>query len=178
MWLDETVIGLNLCPFAKSVSDAKRIEYFVSNVDSDLELIAELEQKLNELAEDDSIETCLLIHPNVLVDFVDYNQFLDNADSLLEVMKLEGVIQIASFHPNYQFAGTTEKSPENFTNRSPFPMLHLLRESSVQAAIETYPNINDVPKTNIERMNSLGYEALTSKLTHLQNYSKSPAEIK
>ena len=172
MWLNDTVIGLNLCPFAKSVRDANTIKFLVTNATTDLELITELEQQLNELVDKGSIETCLLIHPNVLVDFDDYNQFLDNADSLLDVMKLKGVIQIASFHPDYLFAGTTGKSPENFTNRSPFPMLHLLRESSVQAAIESHADINNVPITNIECMNSLGYEALSSKLRQQQNNTK------
>ncbi len=171
MWLNETVIELNLCPFAKSVRDANSIRFFVTNVATDLELITELEQQLKELMNDDSIETCLLIHPEALIDFDDYNQFLNQADSLLDIMELEGVIQIASFHPNYQFADTSDKSPENFTNRSPFPMLHLIRESSVQTAIESYPDINNVPKRNIEHMNSLGYEALESKLRLLRNYS-------
>ncbi|MEO8009391.1 MAG: DUF1415 domain-containing protein, partial [Betaproteobacteria bacterium] len=103
-------------------------------------------------------ETTLLIHPHVLSDFSDYNAFLEQADDAVSELGLEGVIQVASFHPRYQFEDTGPDDIENYTNRSPFPMLHLLREASVERAVTTYPDTTDIYRKNIETLRSLGHE--------------------
>jgi hypothetical protein len=157
-WLERAVIGLNLCPFAKPIRD--RIRYAVSVADTPDELRADLVDELHTLAEADAeeIETTLLIHPRVFSDFLDYNDFLEVADETLEDLDLVGEIQIASFHPRYQFAGTEPDDIENYTNRSPYPMLHLLREASVEAAVEAHPDTAQINEKNIETMRALGHE--------------------
>ena len=157
-WLEKAVIGLNLCPFAKPVKN--RIRYAVSEADSPEALRADLVDELQTLAEADpeEIETTLLIHPRVLSDFLDYNDFLEVADETLEDLDLVGEIQIASFHPRYQFAGTEPDDIENYTNRSPYPMLHLLREASVEAAVDSHPDTHKINERNVETMRALGHE--------------------
>lgn len=157
-WLEKAVIGLNLCPFAKPVRN--RIRYAVSAADTPEALRADLIDELRLLAEADpeEIETTLLIHPRVLADFLDYNDFLEAADGTVEDLDLVGEIQIASFHPQYQFAGTGPDDIENYTNRSPYPMLHLLREASVEAAVEAHPDTWQINEKNIETMRALGHE--------------------
>lgn len=157
-WLEKAVIGLNLCPFAKPIRN--RIRYAVSEADTPEALRADLMDELQTLAEADpeEIETTLLIHPLVLADFLDYNDFLDVADDTLADLDLVGEIQIASFHPRYQFAGTEPDDIENYTNRSPYPMLHLLREASVEAAVDGYPDTAQINEKNIETMRALGHE--------------------
>lgn len=159
-WLERAVIGLNLCPFAKAVHLGERIRYAVSVADTPDELRADLVDELQTLAEADpgEIETTLLIHPRVFDDFLDYNDFLEVADDTLEELDLVGEIQVASFHPRYQFAGTEPDDIENYTNRSPYPMLHLLRESSVDAAVAAFPDTEQIYERNIETMRSLGHE--------------------
>ena len=157
-WLDKAVIGLNLCPFAKPIRN--RIRYAVSEADTPEALRADLVDELQTLAaaDPDEIETTLLIHPRVLADFLHYNDFLEVADETLEDLDLVGEIQIASFHPLYQFAGTEPDDIENYTNRSPCPMLHLLREASVEAAVEAHPDTAQINERNIETMRALGHE--------------------
>ena len=157
-WLEKAVIGLNLCPFAKPVRD--RIRYAVSVAETPDELRADLVDELQTLAAADpgEIETTLLIHPRVFPDFLDYNDFLEVADETLEELDLVGEIQVASFHPEYQFAGTEPDDIENYTNRSPYPMLHLLRESSVDAAVAAYPDTAQIYEKNIETLRALGHE--------------------
>ena len=116
------------------------------------------------MLDEPELETTLLIHPAVLSDFLDFNDFLGQADELLRRSGLEGVFQLASFHPHYQFAGTAPEDAENYTNRSPYPVLHLLREASLEAAIERYPDTADIPERNIERMESLGSARLKALL--------------
>jgi uncharacterized protein len=159
-WLERAVIGLNLCPFAKPVHVGGRIRYAVSVADTPDELRADLMDELQTLAEADpgEIETTLLIHPRVFADFLDYNDFLEVADDTLEELDLVGEIQVASFHPQYQFAGTEPDDIENYTNRSPYPMLHLLRESSVDAAVAAFPDTEQIYEKNIETMRALGHE--------------------
>src|SRR5262245_13615518 len=132
-WISTMVIGLNLCPFAERVFQANRIRYVVSGAATETALLDDLARELTflALAPIVEVETTLLIHPQVLQDFLDYNDFLDSAEGLLQDLGLTGVIQLASFHPQYQFADTEPDDVANYTNRSPFPMLHLLRESSV-----------------------------------------------
>lgn len=160
-WLERAVIGLNLCPFAKPVHAAGRIRYAVSVAETPDELRADLVDELQTLAAADpaEIETTLLIHPRVFAaDFLDYNDFLEIADETLVDLDLVGEIQVASFHPRYQFAGTEPDDVENYTNRSPYPMLHLLRESSVSAAVEAFPDTEQIYEKNIETMRALGHE--------------------
>jgi hypothetical protein len=121
--------------------------------------------ELERLGAERDIATTLLIHPCVLQDFSAYNQFLDAADNLLEHLRLEGVYQVASFHPDYQFAGTAQDDPENYTNRSPYPLLHLLREDSLDLAIASHPDVAGIPVRNIRLMNELGIEKLDRMLT-------------
>ncbi|CAL62688.1 Conserved hypothetical protein [Herminiimonas arsenicoxydans] len=159
-WLEKAVIGLNLCPFAKAVHIKNQIRYVVSkarNVDA---LLDDLEAELKTLhaADAANIDTILLIHPDVLQDFLDYNDFLEIADELVEELELDGEIQIASFHPHYQFAGTAANDIENYTNRSPYPILHLLRESSIERAVEAFPQAETIFEKNMETLRELGLE--------------------
>lgn len=157
-WLEKAVIGLNLCPFAKSVYVKNQVRYAVSNARDVETLHHELTTELLRLKEcdPDEIDTTLLIHPWVLTDFMDYNDFLHVADATVEELDLGGEIQIASFHPQYQFADTVPDDVSNFTNRSPFPTLHLLRESSIARAVAAFPDASTIYEKNIETMHRLG----------------------
>lgn len=159
-WLEKDVIGLNLCPFAKAVHVAGQIRYAVSAATTSEALIDDLvaELKTIQAADPAAIDTTLLIHPQVLNDFLDYNDFLDVAEAALEELGLVGVIQVASFHPQYQFSGTTPEDVTNRTNRSPYPTLHLLREASVERAVENYPGAEEIPARNMETMRRLERE--------------------
>ena len=157
-WIERAVIGLNLCPFAKAVHVKGQIRYAVCMTNSPEVLLTELIRELQFLVNADpaDIDTTLLIHPHVFTDFLDYNDFLEVADAAIAELKLEGVIQIASFHPQYQFAETEPDDITNFTNRSPYPTLHLLREASVTRAVTAFPDAGDIFKKNIETMRTLG----------------------
>ena len=157
-WIERAVIGLNLCPFAKSVYVKRQIRYVVSDAQTPVALLDNLEVELRTLVQTDPavVETTLLIHPQALADFLEYNEFLDVAETALKRLGLRGVIQIASFHPQYQFAGTASDDVTNYTNRSPYPMLHLLREASVEQALAAVPEAKDIPQRNIETMRRLG----------------------
>ena len=163
-WVEDVVVGYNLCPFAKRELVRNRVRFVVSEAETEDELLQALHSELQRLEDEPEIETSLLIHPGVLQDFGPYNEFLDAADGLLAYLDMEGVYQIASFHPDYQFAGTKPDAAENYTNRSPFPMLHLLREASLEAAIDSYPDVDGIPQRNIELMNELGSEKMRSIL--------------
>jgi hypothetical protein len=158
-WLQKAVIGLNLCPFAGSVYARNQVRYAISQAETPEELLADLLGELRFLTAADpaDVETTLLIHPWVLEDFLDYNDFLDVADAALEETGLVGEIQIASFHPQYQFAGTEPDDVENCTNRSPYPILQLLREESVERAVESVPDASEIFERNIETMRRLGH---------------------
>jgi hypothetical protein len=157
-WLEKAVIGLRLCPFAASPYRRGLIRYRVSEQRSCEGLVDELEQELLHLAAADPLlcETSLLIHPHVLGDFLDYNQFLNQADAVVTALGLEGVLQIASFHPEYQFAGSAADDVENCSNRSPYPMLHLLREASVGRASAEFPDVSEIGNRNIATLRELG----------------------
>lgn len=157
-WLEAAVIGLDLCPFAGAVHAEKRIRYAVTAAETPEALLEALMAELRTLAAADpgEIETTLLIHPRVFGDFLDYNDFLDVADAALDELSLAGEIQIASFHPRYQFAGTAPEDIGNFSNRSPYPMLHLLREASVERAIAAHPDTAQIPEKNLETLRRLG----------------------
>ncbi|NQV73815.1 DUF1415 domain-containing protein [bacterium] len=152
------VIGLNLCPFARKEWVQKRVRLVVSEARSEDELLLVLQKECDELTAHPEIETTLLIHPWVLEDFWDYNQFLDGVDNMLIDNELEGIYQVASFHPNYQFAGTEPDDVENATNRSPFPVLHILREESLERAIASFPDPELIPERNIALLQSMGKE--------------------
>jgi len=157
-WLERAVIGLNLCPFARAVHVRGQIRYVVTTATDPTQLVEALTAELNHLHESDpeTIDTTLLIHPWVLEDFSDYNEFLDIADVILAGMGLEGEIQIASFHPDYQFSGTQRDDASNFTNRSPYPILHLLREDSIDRAVASVPDTDAIYKRNIATLKKLG----------------------
>lgn len=155
-WLEKSVIGLNLCPFAKREYVNDRVRFSLSKAASEEQLLTSLISELELLGKDDSIETTLLIHPGVLQNFYDYNDFLDVVDGLLIELNLEGIYQIASFHPDYQFADTDYDDIENFTNRSPYPLLHLIREQSLELALAGYDNANEIPKRNIALLKDMG----------------------
>jgi hypothetical protein len=159
-WLARAVIGLNLCPFAKSVYVKDQVRYAISAATRDEDVLDDLERELRLLEESDSarIDTTLLIMPHALGDFLAYNDFLYFADRLLRSMKLEGTLQIASFHPRYQFEGTGPDDIENYTNRAPYPILHLLREDSIARAAEAFPEAEDIYERNMETVRRLGHE--------------------
>lgn len=165
-WIEAIVIGLNLCPFAQRVFAGDKIRYVVSTAQDEATLLADLSRELGGLAIAplETVETTLLIHPHVLSDFLDYNDFLDQAEREIETLNLTGVIQIASFHPQYQFADTTADAVENYTNRAPYPMLHLLREASIDAIADDEEALLEIPERNIETLRALGREGILTKL--------------
>ncbi len=157
-WVERAVIGLDLCPFAERVYRGDRVRFRVSDQRSAEGLLEELSSELNYLHETaaEQCETTLLIHPWVLTDFIEYNDFLPICDELIRELYLEGEIQVASFHPQYQFADTAPDDIENHTNRSPYPTLHLLRELSVERALASTPNPEAIYENNIRRLRALG----------------------
>lgn len=159
-WLERAVIGLNLCPFAKAVHQKGQVRYVVSAATDAEALAAALVAELQHLAAvpAEQTDTTLLIHPRVLQDFGDYNDFLDVADALLEELALDGVLQVASFHPDYRFEGSDADDVANCSNRSPWPMLHLLREDSIERAVQAVPDAATIYERNIETLEQLGWE--------------------
>lgn len=157
-WLERAVIGLNLCPFAKAVHAKGQVRYVLSAANTPEALLEQLGAELLLLRDTpaEQVDTTLLVHPDALGDFLDYNDFLESADALVAELELEGVLQVASFHPQYQFAGTDPDDIENFTNRSPYPTLHLLREDSVSRAVAAYPDPDAIIDRNIETLRELG----------------------
>ena len=159
-WLERAVIGLNLCPFAKAVYIKQQIHYIVSAATEPEQVLDELDAALHALADADParIDTALLILPGALSDFAEYNDFLNLADRLLAACRLQGVLQIASFHPHFQFQGSDAGDIENATNRSPYPMLHLLREASVSKAVAAFPEAASIYERNQETLRQLGHD--------------------
>lgn len=158
VWLERAVIGLNLCPFAKSVHVKGQIHYVVSRAQSAQELLQELIFELKELlaTAPAARDTTLLIAPDCLAEFLDFNDFLAEADQALVDLELDGVLQIANLHPDYQFAGTRADDITNCTNRSPYPTLHLLREDSIDRAVDAFPDAESIYERNMETMERLG----------------------
>lgn len=165
-WIADVVIGLNLCPFARRVFDGGLIRFVVSDATLATELLSDLSRELQSLATTpvSEVETTLLIHPHVFTDFLAFNRFLDAAEGLVSSLGLEGVIQLASFHPQYQFAETLPDAVENYTNRSPYPMLHLLREESITSLAMDEAELLAIPERNIDTLRALGREAILAKL--------------
>jgi len=161
-WVEKIVIGLNLCPFAKAVQAKKQIRYVVTAAIHPDDLLAELDHEVAILIDTDPVEldTTLLIHPLAMLDFIDYHFFVAEADAALARLEVKGVLQIAGFHPNYCFAGNDPDDMANYTNRSPHPMLHLLRESSVDRAVAAFPDASEIFRGNIKKLRALGLEGL------------------
>lgn len=166
-WLERAVIGLNLCPFAKAVHVKKQIRYAVTGASTADQLLEELQHELLLLhdADPSAVDTTLLIHPQVLTEFLDYHFFLAEADALLRRLDLDGTIQIASFHPHYEFAGSEPDDIENCSNRSPYPMLHLLREASIDRAVAAFPDAAQIYERNIETLRALGHDGWKALLS-------------
>ena len=159
-WLERAVIGLNLCPFAKAVHVKRQIRYVVSMATTPEALADELVRELEYLAEANAevVDTTLLIHPNVLQDFLDFNDFLEVADGIVEELELDGILQVASFHPQFQFENTELDDITNYSNRSPYPTLHLLREDSVERAVAAFPEELEIASANIATLEKLGHD--------------------
>jgi hypothetical protein len=157
-WLERAVIGLNLCPFAKAVHVKGQIHYAVTLADDPAQVLDVLRSELSALAlaAPEQRDTTLLVVPRCLTNFIDFNDFLDTAEALLDELDLVGTLQIASFHPRYQFAGTAEDDVTNCTNRSPYPTLHLLREESIDRAVEVFPEAETIYERNMEVLRRLG----------------------
>ena len=165
-WLEHAVIGLNLCPFAKAVYVKQQVRIVVSDASTERALLEELGEELALLRDTpaEQIDTTLLVHPKVLGDFLDYNDFLGDADALVEALALDGVLQVASFHPEYQFAGSEPDDADNLTNRAPFPILHLLREASIDRAVDAYPDPDAIIERNIATVRELGFDGWNNLL--------------
>lgn len=177
-WIDRFVIGLNLCPFARKEVEDKGLYYQVFHGTCPDLLLDAVAKLLQLMKADPKIETALLIFPDALTDFYDYNDFLDHGDRLLDFLELRGTFQIASFHPEYQFADTSPGDAENYSNRSPFPMLHILREDSVTAAVTRHPDAEVIPLANMAKLKHLGVDHLAAlhrqctDATHPSNIAK------
>ena len=166
-WVEKAVIGLNLCPFAKAVYVKDQVRFAFSDATTPGQLLEQLGEELLLLRDTpaEQVDTTLLVHPQVLGDFLDYNDFLDDADALIEAMDLDGVLQVASFHPHYQFAGTEPDDAENLTNRAPHPILHLLREDSIDRAVAAYPQPDAIIERNVATMRELGADGFRKLLS-------------
>jgi hypothetical protein len=176
-WIESVVIGLNLCPFARRVFEGGTVRYAVSDAEDEKGLLDDLARELQFLAATPiaDVETTLLIHPRAFTDFLAYNDFLDPAEQLLAELGLEGVIQLAGFHPDYQFVDTDPDAVENYTNRSPYPMLHLLREDSVSAVAGDPDELLEIPRRNIETLKALGIVKIREKLQAIRRSEKTSA---
>jgi len=169
-WISSMVIGLNLCPFARRVFQTEKIRYVVSDAQDETALREDLASELKVLASSavSVFETTLLIHPCALIKFLDYNDFLGEGDRCIRALGLQGTIQIASFHPEYQCAGSDPGAPENYTNRSPYPMLHLLCEASLSELALTPAELAEIPRRNIATLRDLGTEEILKRLESIR----------
>jgi len=168
-WVKDFVVGLNLCPFARPLLASKALRVTVCEANDDEGVARALldEVELIQKTSESEVATTLVVFPNALEKFDDYLAFLTGAEGLLNEMDLAGVLQLASFHPDYQFAGEPEGAASHFSNRAPFPMIHLLREDMITRALETYPNPEQIPERNIQQLQDLGRERLQQMLTAL-----------
>ncbi|UTZ21613.1 DUF1415 domain-containing protein [Vibrio campbellii] len=159
-WLNDVVIGLNLCPFAAKPQRNKQIKIFVSEASQEEALLEDILLQLIELSntELEKLETTLVVVPNMLQDFWDYNFFIDWVEGLIKQQDWEGIFQVATFHPDYCFGGAEPEDDENLTNRSPYPVFHLIREESMEKVLKHYPDPESIPDTNITRVSALSEE--------------------
>lgn len=164
-WISQFVIGYNLCPFAGPVFQKDQIRYVLVEGQAEEMLVNKTFRECLELLERDpaEVETVIIIHPEILTDFLDYLDVVGQMQEDLDRLGLAGVLQLATFHPDYQFAGTEPEDPENYTNRSPYPMIHILRENSVEKAINLHPDTKKIPQINIATMNKIGKEELKNR---------------
>jgi hypothetical protein len=165
-WVEKMVIGLNLCPFAKAPFRKGRIRFSLfpgNEVEALMQFFLKELDFLDKTPEEE-VETTLIIHPHVLNDFGEYLDVIPLLESLIQSCGLEGIIQLASFHPDYQFAGTEKEAAQNYTNRSPFPMLHLIREDSISRAVDSHPDIDSIPVQNIKKLEEMGVEEIKKML--------------
>ena len=170
-WLSKIVIGLELCPFAKPVHVKELIRYRVSGAETPEALLEDLIAELGYLrdADPEAVDTTLLVHPGVLTDFLDYNDFLSVVELTLEELELDGVLQVASFHPDYQYAGNEPDDPANCVTRSPYPLLHLLREASVERAVALFPDASKIVNKNVTTLRALGLAGFQRLLTEARD---------
>lgn len=168
-WVKSLVIGLGLCPFAERVFKADTIRFTVCESTDPADLLTFLSQELRLLASAPrfEIETTLLIHPHVLSDFLDFNDFLGIVEEMVSDLQMEGVIQVVGFHPAFQFTETSPEAPENYTNRSPYPMLHLLREESISEVSGNADELSEIPRRNIQTLRRLGTAGILERLKGL-----------
>lgn len=166
-WLEKAVIGLNLCPFAKAVYVKNQVRLVVSHARHADDLLEELDRELDLFVATppEEVDTTLLIHPTLFDDFLDFNDFLEVAEGVVDEHELEGIVQLASFHPNFQFDGTEPDDIGNYTNRAPFAMLHLLREASIDRAVEAFPQAEAIFEENIKTLEKLGHAGWTALVT-------------
>ncbi|KIF53907.1 DUF1415 domain-containing protein [Vibrio owensii] len=159
-WLNDVVIGLNLCPFAAKPQRNKQIKIFVSEASQEEALLEDILLQLIELSntEPEKLETTLVVVPNMLQDFWDYNFFIDWVEGLIKQQDWEGIFQVATFYPDYCFGGAEPEDDENLTNRSPYPVFHLIREESMEKVLKHYPDPESIPDTNIARVSALSEE--------------------
>lgn len=169
-WLEQVVIGLNLCPFASQPHLQNRVRFISSDSKTETDLLNDLttELQLLDKTPPETLETTLIAIPKMLTDFYDYNEFLDWVDQLLIQRDWEGVYQVASFHPNYQFGGTQPDDQENLTNRSPYPVLHLIREASLEQALQHHPDPEGIPQRNIELVENLSAQQISVLFPYLK----------
>ncbi len=170
-WLSKIVIGLELCPFAKPVHVKELIRYRVSGAETPEALLEDLIAELGYLrdADPEAVDTTLLVHPGVLTDFLDYNDFLSVVELTLEELELDGVLQVASFHPDYRYAGNEPDDPANCVTRSPYPLLHLLREASVERAVALFPDASKIVNKNVTTLRALGLAGFQRLLTEARD---------
>ncbi|MDV6250883.1 DUF1415 domain-containing protein [Vibrio sp. EA2] len=168
-WLNDVVIGLNLCPFAAKPQRNKQIKIFVSEASQEEALLEDILLQLIELSntEPEKLETTLVVVPNMLDDFWDYNLFIDWVEGLIKQQDWEGIFQVATFHPDYCFGGAEPEDDENLTNRSPYPIFHLIREESMEKVLKHYPDPESIPDTNIARVSALSEEERKTLFPHL-----------
>ncbi len=166
-WVEQIVIGLNLCPFAEPVFKNQQIDYLIINSDGLEQHLQSLAECLSKLDESPAIETSLIIFPDSYQTFDDYLELLYLANELLSDLDYAGTYQLASFHPDYRFEGSPEDDAANFSNRSPFPMLHLIRENSLEKAIAHYPDVDQVPENNIKKLREIGYHEMQQRLRQI-----------
>ncbi len=166
LWLERIVIGLNLCPFAKAVYVKDQVRFVLSDATTPEALVEQLAEELVLLRDTpaEQIDTTLIVHPQVLTDFLDYNDFLDNADAAVDALDLQGILQVASFHPDYQFDGVAADDASNYTNRAPYPTLHLLREDSVARAVDAFPDPDVIVERNIQTLDRIGVDGWWRRL--------------
>lgn len=162
-WVETFVVGKGLCPFAAPELKSQSLRFALSQAQDTKRLLEDLAAELQRLLLEEQVGTTLLVHPWVLTEFAHYNQFLDAVDELLAATNLEGVVQVASFHPSYQFADAAADAAENYTNRSPYPMLHLLPEAKVAQAVASFESVGEISVRNIEQLRALGSTAVAQE---------------